>query len=189
MLYTKAAIPSTRGMLNLGVKIDESSVPNFIPRWVADRLSVPLHFGRSIRTRVAKHIISTNQYCQFDVRVAGVETKIDVCIVSELPSLLLGREWIRQVNLMSDLKNHKCYIPGPYGNLIQVLDLGTATIAEIESCDSKTEGRAADQISAVGRAPTAVHEDSNDEAGPLDASAEFNESEESDTTSETIDND
>ena len=51
-------------------------------------------------------------------------------MVFELPSLLLGKEWIRQVNLLSDFGNHKYYILGLYGNLTQVLDLELAEVNE-----------------------------------------------------------
>jgi hypothetical protein len=135
MLYTKAAVLSTRGIVELRVKINRSSLHNLLPRLMASRLRLPLHFGKGIRIRVANHIIPTNQYCQFNIQVASVETTIDACVVSELPSLLLGREWIRQINLLSDFGNHKYYIPGLYGNLIQVLDLGTAITIETETSD------------------------------------------------------
>jgi hypothetical protein len=135
MLYTKAAVLSTRGIVELRVKINRSSLHNLLPRLMASRLRLPLHFGKGIRIRVANHIIPTNQYCQFNIQVASVETTIDACVVSELPSLLLGREWIRQINLLSDFGNHKYSIPGLYGNLIQVLDLGTAITIETETSD------------------------------------------------------
>lgn len=139
MLYTKAAALSTRGIVELGVKIDGSSVHNLLPRSMASRLCLPLHFGKSIRIGVANHIIPTNQYCRFNIRVAGVETTIDACVVSELPSLLLGREWIRQVDLLSDFGNHKYYIPGLYGNLTQVLDLELAEVNELDESNITSE--------------------------------------------------
>ena len=138
MMYTKAAVLSARGIVGLGVKIDRSSVHNLLPRSLASRLRLPLHFGKSIRIEVDNHIFPANQYCRFNIRVAGVETTIDACVVSELPSLLLGREWIRQINLLSDFGNHKYYILGLYGNLIQVIDLGTSLTTEIETSESIT---------------------------------------------------
>ena len=60
MLYTKAAVLSTRGIVELGVKIDGSSIYNLLPRSIASRLYLPLHFGDSI---LANNIITTNQYC------------------------------------------------------------------------------------------------------------------------------
>ena len=153
MLYTKAAALSTRRIVELGVKIDGSSVHNLLPRSIASRLRLPLHFGDSI---LANNIIPTNQYCRFNIRVAGVETTIDACVVSELPSLLLGREWIRQINLLSNFGNYKYYIPGLYGNLIQVLDLGTAVTTETETseCATAEEIGAGEQTAAVDKVPT-----------------------------------
>jgi hypothetical protein len=60
MLYTKAAVLSTRGILELGVKIDGISIHNLLPRSMASTLRLPLHFGKSIRIVVANHIIPTN---------------------------------------------------------------------------------------------------------------------------------
>jgi hypothetical protein len=143
MLNTKAAVQSIRRIEELGVEIDGSSVHNLLPLSIASRLlHLPLHFGKSIGIRVANYIFPTNQYCQFNIHVAGAETMIDACVVSELPSLLLGREWIRQINLLSDFGNCKSYIPGLHGNLIQVLDLGTAITTETETSESTTAGRA-----------------------------------------------
>jgi hypothetical protein len=156
MLYTKAAVLSTRGVVELGVKIDGSSEHNLLPWSIANRLRLTLHFGKSIQIGVADHIIPTNQYCRFNIQVASVETNIDAYVVSELPSLLLGREWIRQINLLSDFGNHKYYISGLYGNLTQVLDLRTAVATETETCESATAGEIAarEQTAAVDKVPT-----------------------------------
>ena len=105
------------------MKIDGSSGQNLLPRSIASRLRLPLYFGKNLRIGIANHIITTEQHYQFNIRVARVETTIDAYMVSELPSLLLGREWIPQINLLSDFRNHRYYISGPYANLIQDLDL------------------------------------------------------------------
>ena len=107
-------------------------VHNLPPRSIASRLRLPLHFGKSIRVSVANHMIPTNQYCQFNILVADIETTIDACVVSEVPSLLLGGEWIQQMNLLSDFGNHKYYIPGLSANLIPVLDLGATVTTEAD---------------------------------------------------------
>jgi hypothetical protein len=88
-------------------------------------------------------------------------------VVSELPSLLLSREWIRQINLLSDFGNHKYYIPGLYGNLIQVLDLGTAITIETEMSESTTaeEIGTGEQMAAVDKVPTTAHEDRDNTRG------------------------
>jgi hypothetical protein len=83
MLYTKAAVLSIRGVVELGVKINRSSVHNLLPRSIASRLRLPLYFSKSIRIGVANYIIPINQYCRFNIRVASVETTIDACVVPE----------------------------------------------------------------------------------------------------------
>lgn len=110
ILHTKAAVLSTRGIVGFGVKIDVSSIYNLLPRSMASRLRLPLHFGKGIRIGVAHHIIRTNQYCQFNIRVARVETTIEACVVSELPSLLPRGNRFDKVNLLSDFGNYKYYI-------------------------------------------------------------------------------
>jgi phage-related baseplate assembly protein len=60
ILYTKAAVPSTRGVVELGVKIDGSSVNNLLPQSIASRLRLLLHFGKNIQIGVAYHIIPAN---------------------------------------------------------------------------------------------------------------------------------
>jgi hypothetical protein len=90
-LYTKAAIVSARGIVELTrVKIDRGSPYNFLPRSIARKLGLPLHFGASIRVKLANHTVITNQYCQLTIKVAGINTAIDTSVVSGLPSLLLG---------------------------------------------------------------------------------------------------
>jgi len=115
--YTKAAIVSARGVVELTrVKIDGGSLHNLLPRSIASRLGLPLYFGSSLTVRVANRTALTDQYCRLTIKVAGIETAIDTCVVFELSSLLLGWEWTQQVNLLSDLGNYRYHIPGPHGN-------------------------------------------------------------------------
>ena len=113
------------------VKIDGGSLYNLLPRSIASRLGLPLHFGSSIRVRVANRTALTDQYCRLTIKVAGIKTVINTCVVSELSSLLLGWEWTKQVNLLSDLRNYRYYIPGPHGNLNELPAPGP--IAETEA--------------------------------------------------------
>lgn len=114
------------------VKIDGGSLHNLLPRSIASRLRLPLHFGSSIRVRVANCTALTDQYCRLTIKVASIETVINTCVVSELSSLLLGWEWTQQVNLLSDLRNDRYYIPGPHGNLNELPVPGPITEAEAE---------------------------------------------------------
>jgi hypothetical protein len=51
---------------------------------------------------------------------------------------------------MSSINMSPSYIPGLYGNLIQVLDLGTAITIETEMSESTT----AEEMAAVDKVPT-----------------------------------
>jgi hypothetical protein len=133
-LYTKAAIVSARGIVELArVKTDGGSLYNLLPRLIASRLGLPLHFGSSIGVRAANRTALTDQYCRSTIKVACIEAAIDTCVVSELSSLLLGWEWTQQVNLLNDLGNYRYYIPGPHGNLNEIPIPGPISEAEAET--------------------------------------------------------
>ncbi|KAF8862730.1 hypothetical protein BDZ45DRAFT_686558 [Acephala macrosclerotiorum] len=181
MLYTKAAIALRKGMVELGrVKIDGDSMHNLLPRSIADELSLPLHFGGAIRIRVGNRSIPISQYCRFSILVAGVETTINTCVVSELPSLLLGRAWIQEVRLLRDFENHTLYIPGPLGNLNELPDPAPTTEADTDFVTGEYQG-----APVVGELPTAA------EAGKCELSelASTYESIDSATGDETISED
>jgi hypothetical protein len=133
-LYTKAAIISARGIVELTrVKIDGTSLHNLLPRSIARKLGLPLHFGGSVRVRLANRTVLTDQYCQLTIKVAGSKTAIDAYVASRLSSLRLGWEWTQQVNLLSDLGNYTYYIPGPHGNLNELPIPGPIAEAEAET--------------------------------------------------------
>ena len=113
------------------VKIDGGSLHNLLPRSIASRLGLPLHFGSSIRVRVANCTALTDQYCRLTIKVAGIETIINTCVLSELSSLLLGWEWTQEVNLLSDLRNYRYYLPRPYENLNELLAPRSVAKAEV----------------------------------------------------------
>jgi hypothetical protein len=117
--------------------------------------------------------------------VASIETVINTCVVSELSSLLLGWEWTQQVNLLSDLRYYRYYIPGPHGNLNELPVPGPITEAEAE-VEFAMEGEIAmgaavirEETLMAEEAPTALrgdegHGDEEYELGELasvDASA------------------
>ncbi|KAH8792217.1 hypothetical protein F5882DRAFT_376774 [Hyaloscypha sp. PMI_1271] len=92
-LYTKATIVSKEGMVELGrVKINRDGIHNLLSRSIADKLGLSLHSRSILRIRVENYSISVNQYYRFGIQVASVKTTIDIYVVSELPSLLLGKE-------------------------------------------------------------------------------------------------
>jgi Chromo (CHRromatin Organisation MOdifier) domain len=139
-LYTKAAIALRKGTVELGrVKIDGDSIHNLLPRSIADKLGLSLHSSGTIRIRVENRSIPISQYCRFSIQVAGVETTIDTYVVSELPSLLLGRAWIQEVRLLRGVGNHMYYIRGPLGNLIKLPNPTSTTEADTDSVTGECE--------------------------------------------------
>jgi hypothetical protein len=155
-LYTKAAIVSTRRIVELGrVYINGSSLHNLLPWSIASNLSLSLRFGSSVRVRVANRTVASNQYCRFAIKVANIELTINAYVVSELSSLLLGWEWTQQVNLLSDLGNHTYYIPGPHGNLNKLPD--PAPVARVEAKTEFATGAVVirEETLIVDKAPTA----------------------------------
>ena len=59
------------------VDIYGESMHNLLPRSIADKLSLHLHFSVVIRIIVCNHSIPIIQYCPLSVQVAGVETAIN----------------------------------------------------------------------------------------------------------------
>lgn len=89
--YTRAAIVSARGPVELTrVKIDGSSLYNLLPQSIAWKLGFYLRFGSNVRVKVTNRTALSDQYCQFTIRVASINSLIDAYVVSELSSLLLG---------------------------------------------------------------------------------------------------
>jgi hypothetical protein len=148
-LYIKAGIVSAGAIVELTrVKINGSSMYNLLPLSRAWKLGLPLHFGGSVRVRLANRTVLTNQYCKLAIIVAGIKTAIDACVVSGLCSVLLGWEWAQEVNLLSDLGNYTYYILGPHGKLVQVPILGPMI-----------EDRAETEYTIEGETPTPLGSD------------------------------
>ena len=82
---------------------------NLLPLSRTRKLGLPLHFGGSVRVRLANRTVLTDQYCQLAIIVAGIKTAIDAYMVSGLCSVLLGWDWAQEVNLLSDLGNYTYY--------------------------------------------------------------------------------
>jgi hypothetical protein len=112
--FTKASIKTPRGVVDLErVQVDERSPFNLVPWSIATNLDLMLYSGETLTITIAHHLIRTNHYSQFTIRVAGHNTTINTGVVSGLQTVLLGREWIRSVHLLSDFGNQKYYIPIP----------------------------------------------------------------------------
>lgn len=103
--FTKGSIFTPRGIANFQrVQVDERSSCNLLPWSIAITLGLIL-YPNSLGT--------TATYCRLTIRVAGVETAINARVLHGLHTILLGREWIESVNLLSDFGNRGYYIPIP----------------------------------------------------------------------------
>ena len=112
--FTKASIKTPRGVVDLErVQVNERSPFNLVPWSIATNLDLILYSGETLTITITYHLIRTNHYSQFTIRVAGYNTTINTGMVSGLQTVLLGREWIRSVYLLSDFGNQKYYIPIP----------------------------------------------------------------------------
>ncbi len=111
--FTKASIETPRGVVDLErVQVDERNPFNLVPWSIATNLDLMLYSGETLAITIAHHLIQTNHYSQIAIRVAGHNTTINTGVVSGLQTILLGREWIRCVHLLS-FGNQKYYIPIP----------------------------------------------------------------------------
>ena len=95
------------------VKVDGRSPLNLLPQSMAANLSFILYSDQPLEIMMAGRIIRTDKYCRFTIRVAGHSVMINARVVTGLPTLLLGRDWIRKVDLLNDLGSQRYYIPVP----------------------------------------------------------------------------
>ena len=136
--FTKASIETPRGVVNLErVQVDESSPFNLVPWSIATNLDLMLYSGKTLAITIAHHLIQTNHYSEFTIRVAGHNTTINTGVVSGLQTILLGREWIRSVHLLSDFGNQKYYIPIPLAVEVAEEKFPGIVDAEAEAKDVK----------------------------------------------------
>ncbi|CZR65319.1 uncharacterized protein PAC_15219 [Phialocephala subalpina] len=121
-LFTKALVASNGGVAPAPVVVRPGSLFNLVPDSIVQRLGLSSHFGNVAVLGLRDHNIHTNQYCRFDIKVAGVNTTIDAAVVpvAKCSSIQLGRLWVRMANLLSDLDHHTYYIPDPQGNLMKL---------------------------------------------------------------------
>lgn len=133
--YTKASIFTPRGIVDFQrVQVDESSSFNLLPWSIAIGLDLILYSDRILRTTVDHRPVQTNRYCRLNIRIAGVETTINTGVILGLRTILLGREWIRSVNLLSDFGNRSYYIPVP-------LAVEAAEKKSLDTVDTKADAK------------------------------------------------
>ncbi|KAH7363998.1 hypothetical protein BKA65DRAFT_490165 [Rhexocercosporidium sp. MPI-PUGE-AT-0058] len=109
---TKASVETPRGFTELeSIHVDDRCPFNLVPLSLATNLNLTLYSGKTRAVTIARHSIQSNQYCQFAIQVAGQKAMIDTIVIPGLQTILLGRDWIHTVHLLSDFKNQNYYIP------------------------------------------------------------------------------
>jgi len=152
--------------------VDSSQLFNFIPDSLVLKLGLKSQLGNKSVFNIGGRLVSSNQYCRFEIEVAGVSASINAAVVSsiERSSIQLGRIWIAMVNLLGDFENCKYYIPDAKGNLLK-LPIAIQDEIDVESYwSAQTDG----ERSALGDGRDEEHDDLY-EAGYVDV--KFAESE------------
>jgi hypothetical protein len=135
--FTKASIETPRGVVELEVQVDEGSPFNLVPWSIAANLNLMLYFGKTLAITIAHHLIQTNHYSQFTIGIAGHNTTINTGVISGLQTILLGREWIRSVHLLSDFRNQGYYIAIPLAVEVAEEKFSDIVDSEAEAKDVK----------------------------------------------------
>ena len=137
-LYIRAAILLPRGIAGpFQVYVDERNSFNLLPLSIAVDLDLNLYFDRTLTIRIADRLVQTNQYCRFTIRVAGLDMTIDGGVISELQTILLGREWTQSVKLLRGSGNQSYYIPVPLDVEAANEKFPDISDAEVKPQDSK----------------------------------------------------
>lgn len=133
--FTTASIRTPTGNICLErVQVDERSPFNFIPWSIATTLNLILYSGKELTVTTPHYQMQTTQYSKFTIRVANYDTTIHAGVISELRTVLLGREWIHSAQLSAS-GNRNYYIPLPLSveiaerKLFHILDAEIATEA------------------------------------------------------------
>jgi hypothetical protein len=133
--YTKASILMPRAIVSFEqVQVDRRSLSNLLPLSIAMNLGLVLY---PYKILIADRSIQTNQFCRFTIRVAGIDATINANVISGLQTIVLGREWIQSVNLLSDIGNQNYYIPIPLAIEPAEEKLPNVNNARVEAGDSR----------------------------------------------------
>ena len=101
------------------IMLDGGAVVNLIPHGVAARLDLHLMRNDDLKIRTATgEVVPISYYVIFDVRIAGVMATIRAYVVPAVTSytLLLGRQWLRQVRANGDYEKETYFIKDAEGN-------------------------------------------------------------------------
>lgn len=109
--FTTGSISTLKGKSKLQrVEVDERSPVSLLPLSLAADLGLALYSDKVSTLMVADKLVQSSQYCQFNFQVAGHNTWIIARVVTGLETIVLGRDWMYDVNLIFGIGNEGYYI-------------------------------------------------------------------------------
>ncbi|KAL5353914.1 hypothetical protein ACLOAV_001958 [Pseudogymnoascus australis] len=109
--FTTGSISTPKGKSKLQrVEVDERSPVSLLPLSLAADLGLALYFDKVSAFKVANKLVQSSQYCQFNFQVAGHNAWIIARVVTGLETIVLGRDWMHDVNLIFGIGNQGYYI-------------------------------------------------------------------------------
>ncbi|KAH6704281.1 hypothetical protein BKA61DRAFT_680537 [Leptodontidium sp. MPI-SDFR-AT-0119] len=149
---TKASIETPMGVTELErIHVDDRCPFNLVPWSLATNLNLMLYPGKTLAVTIARHSIQTNQYSQFAIRVAGQKTTIDTIVIPGLQTILLGRDWINTVHLLSDFRNQNYYIPVHLAvEVFEEAFLDTFDTKDVKPAEMVTSGEISEELEDEG---------------------------------------
>lgn len=109
--FTTGSISTPKGKSKLQrVEVDERSPVSLLPLSLAADLGLALYSDKVSAFMVADRLVQSSQYCQFNFQVAGHNAWIIARVVTGLETIVLGRDWMCDVNLIFGIGNQGYYI-------------------------------------------------------------------------------
>ncbi|OBT48534.1 hypothetical protein VE00_01419 [Pseudogymnoascus sp. WSF 3629] len=109
--FTTGSISTLKGKSKLQrVEVDERSPVSLLPLSLAADLGLALYSDKVSTFIVADRLVQSSQYCQFNFQVAGHNAWIIARVVTGLQTIVLGRDWMYDVNLICGIGNEGYYI-------------------------------------------------------------------------------
>ncbi|KFY21430.1 hypothetical protein V493_07414 [Pseudogymnoascus sp. VKM F-4281 (FW-2241)] len=112
--FTTGSISTLKGKSKIQrVEVDERSPVSLLPLSLAADLGLALYSDEVSTFMVADRLVQSSQYCQFNFQVAGHSTRTIARVVTGLQTIVLGRDWMYEVNLIFGIGNQGYYISTP----------------------------------------------------------------------------
>ncbi|KFY02622.1 hypothetical protein V490_00440 [Pseudogymnoascus sp. VKM F-3557] len=109
--FTTGLISTPKGKSMIQrVEVDERSPVSLLPLSLAADLELALCSGKMSAFIVDNRLVQSSQYSQFSFQVAGHKTWIIAIVVTGLETIVLGRDWMYDVNLIFGIGNQGYYI-------------------------------------------------------------------------------